>query len=137
MKVLVVEDEPLIAKALQREMTRLGFEITVCETGADALRVVSAWTPDIALLDLGLPDMDGMEVARQIRAASDVPIIMLTARSQEWERVAGLEVGADDYIVKPFSMPELVARIRAVRPRAVLAPPGVFEEVLNRRAATG
>lgn len=118
MRVLVVEDEALIAKALLREMTRVGFEVNVCDNGTDALRLAQSWTPDIALLDLMLPDMDGMEVARRLRTQSNLPIIMLTARGQESERVAGLEIGADDYIVKPFSMPELIARIRAVSRRS-------------------
>ena len=119
MKVLVVEDETLIATVLQRELSRIGFDVTVCGTGAEAQRLAVTGNPDVMLLDLTLPDMNGMDVARKLRMTSDVPIIMVTARSQETERIAGLEIGADDYIVKPFSVPELIARMRAVRRRFV------------------
>jgi DNA-binding response OmpR family regulator len=90
----------------------------VCETGHAALKVARSWEPDVVLLDLLLPDLDGRDVAREIRSRSDTPIIMVTARSDESERVAGLEIGADDYVVKPFSLPELMARIRALLRRA-------------------
>lgn len=113
-RVLVVEDESSIVGPLRRALRREGYEVGVCETGAEALTMVGSWEPTVVLLDLMLPDIDGREVARIIRENSTVPIIMVTARSDEAERVAGLELGADDYVVKPFSLPELLARVRAV-----------------------
>lgn len=114
MRVLVVEDEDAIATPLVDGLTREGFEVTRVATGRDAL---AAEEPDLVLLDLRLPDMDGYEVCRAIRARSDVPVIMVTARGEEVDRVVGLEIGADDYIVKPFGFRELLARIRAVTRR--------------------
>jgi DNA-binding response OmpR family regulator len=99
-----------VRRALERE----GYAVAACDTGRGALALAARWQPDVILLDLMLPDLDGRDVARELRAASDVPIIMVTARGEETDRVAGLELGADDYVVKPFSLPELVARIRAV-----------------------
>lgn len=122
MRVLLVEDEEMISKALRRELERVGFEVNGCDSGEAAVRLAETWKPDVMLLDLMLPDLDGMEVARRVRATSDTPIIMVTARGHESDRVAGLELAADDYIVKPFSVPELIARMRAVRRRAVAAP---------------
>jgi two-component system, OmpR family, response regulator RegX3 len=114
MKVLVVEDDESIAEPLCEGLTREGFEAQRVATGREAL---GQDRYDVVLLDLRLPDMDGFEVCRQIRARSDVPIIMVTARGDEVDRVVGLEIGADDYIVKPFGFRELVARIRAVTRR--------------------
>ena len=111
MKVLLVEDDPSIASVVVRGLGDAGFTVDHVATGADALAVELF---DFVLLDLGLPDMDGFDVCRAIRAKSQVPIIILTARSDEFDRVVGLELGADDYVVKPFGMRELVARIRAV-----------------------
>ncbi|HVL90905.1 MAG TPA: response regulator transcription factor [Actinomycetota bacterium] len=122
-RVLVVEDEKSIVGPVRRALKREGYEVEVSDNGTDALRVVAEWDPTVVLLDLMLPDMDGHEVARRIRAASHVPIIMVTARGAESERVAGLELGADDYVVKPFSLPELLARLRAVGRRVSAAPP--------------
>jgi len=112
----------MISKALRRELERVGFEVNGCDSGEAALRLAESWSPDVMLLDLMLPDLDGMEVARRVRDVSDTPIIMVTARGQEAERIAGLELGADDYIVKPFSIPELIARMRAVRRRSTGVP---------------
>ena len=112
--LLVVEDEAEIAASLSEALSREGFEIQHAATGRDALE---AEMYDLVLLDLGLPDLDGLEVCRRLRSRSAVPIIVLTARAEEIDRVMGLEVGADDYVVKPFSMRELVARIRAVQRR--------------------
>jgi two-component system, OmpR family, response regulator RegX3 len=114
MRVLVVEDDDSIAIPLVRGLEKEGFEIERVATGAAAL---DAEEPDLVLLDLGLPDLDGLEVCRRLRARSDVPIIVVTARGEEVSRVVGLELGADDYVVKPFGLRELAARIRAVTRR--------------------
>jgi DNA-binding response OmpR family regulator len=118
MRVLLVEDEDSIARPLRRALEREGYIVSACQTGHAALKIARSWEPDLVLLDLLLPDLDGRDVAREIRGRSETPIIMVTARSDESERVAGLEIGADDYVVKPFSLPELMARIRAVLRRA-------------------
>ncbi len=109
-----MEDDDAIAEPLVDGLRREGFEVARVATGAAALE---AEIPDVVLLDLGLPDLDGNEVCRRLRATSDVPIIVITARSEEIDRVIGLELGADDYVVKPFGFRELVARIRAVTRR--------------------
>jgi DNA-binding response OmpR family regulator len=114
MQLLIVEDDDSIAGPLTRGLEREGFTVRRVATGADA---VTAPPGDMVLLDLGLPDLDGFEVCRRIRERSDVPIIVLTARGEEIDRVVGLELGADDYMVKPFGFRELVARIRAVTRR--------------------
>ena len=114
MNVLVVEDDPTIAEPLADGLRRRGYDVVVVATGAAAL---DADGVDVVLLDLGLPDIDGYDVCRQLRARSEVPIIVVTARGDETDRVLGLELGADDYIVKPFGFRELVARIRAVTRR--------------------
>jgi two-component system, OmpR family, response regulator RegX3 len=110
-RVLVVEDDPAIAGALVRGLTRAGYEVQHVSTAAETLAATPA---DLVLLDLGLPDADGIDVCRQLRATSAVPIIVISARTDELDRVLGLELGADDYVVKPFGMRELIARIRAV-----------------------
>ncbi|HZD38254.1 MAG TPA: response regulator transcription factor [Actinomycetes bacterium] len=114
MRVLLVEDDSSIAEPLAAGLARYGFEIDLVHTGQEAL---AAPAHDIVLLDLGLPDMDGIDVCRQLRPGSAVPIIVITARGDEVDRVLGLELGADDYVVKPFGFRELVARIRAVSRR--------------------
>jgi len=118
MRVLVVEDETTIARPLRRALEREGYDVSVCETGHGALKLARTWVPDLILLDLLLPDMDGRDVAREIRTTSQTPIIMVTARAEESDRVVGLEIGADDYVTKPFSVTELIARMRAVTRRA-------------------
>ncbi len=115
MRVLVVEDDDSIAVPLVKGLAREGFVVERVATGSAALAAAPA---DMVLLDLGLPDIDGYEVCRRLRAVSDVPIIVVTARGQEVDRVIGLELGADDYLVKPFGLRELVARIRAVARRS-------------------
>lgn len=115
MRILIVEDEDAIAVPLAEGLSREGFEVTRVANGADAL---TSPEPDLVLLDLRLPDMDGLDVCRALRARSQVPIIVVTAKGEEVDRVVGLEVGADDYVVKPFGLRELVARIRAVSRRA-------------------
>ncbi|MGE3139041.1 MAG: response regulator transcription factor, partial [Thermoleophilia bacterium] len=125
MRLLVVEDDDGIAAPLVSGLRREGFEVERVATGADAL---AADEPDLMLLDLRLPDMDGYAVAREIRARSRVPIIIVTARGEEVDRVVGLEIGADDYVVKPFGLRELIARIHAVMRRVGEAPPAAAEE---------
>ncbi|HEV2993729.1 MAG TPA: response regulator transcription factor [Acidimicrobiia bacterium] len=117
MRVLLVEDDDTIASPLVRGLERDGFAVAHAETGADARRAFAATPPDVVLLDLGLPDIDGFELCRELRHDSGVPIIVVTARGEEVDRVVGLELGADDYVVKPFGFRELVARIRAVARR--------------------
>ena len=117
--VLVVEDEPSFSEPLTFMLRREGFEVSVAETGQDALVEFDRVGPDIVLLDLMLPGMSGTEVCRALRQRSNVPVIMLTARDSEIDKVVGLELGADDYVTKPFSSRELVARIRAVLRRRV------------------
>ena len=112
-KVLVVEDEPSFVDALQVGLSREGFVVEVAADGAEALERFSVVDPDLVLLDLMLPKVSGLDVCRQIRLSSTVPIIMVTAKSSEIDTVVGLEVGADDYITKPYRVHELVARIRA------------------------
>ncbi len=116
MRILLVEDDDSIALPLAEGLRREGFAVERAATGAEAL---AAELPDVVLLDLRLPDTDGLDVCRQLRARSDVPIIIVTARGEESDRVVGLELGADDYVVKPFGLRELIARVRAVTRRAV------------------
>ena len=112
--ILVVDDEPRIVKIARDYLERAGFRVLTAGDGRSVLPMVRSAKPDLIVLDLALPGMDGLDVARTIRKASEVPIIMLTARADEADRLIGLELGADDYIVKPFSPKELVARVRAV-----------------------
>jgi two-component system response regulator RegX3 len=113
-RLLIVEDEDAIAEPLAEGLRREGFEVERAATGAEAL---SAGPVDLVLLDLRLPDLDGLDVCRELRKRSGVPIIVVTARGEEADRVVGLELGADDYVVKPFGLRELIARIRAVTRR--------------------
>ena len=129
MHVLLVEDDDSIAEPLAEGLRREGFEVVRAGTGREAL---DAAEPDIVLLDLRLPDIDGFTVCRELRARSTVPIIVVSARGEEVDRVVGLELGADDYVVKPFGLRELVARIRAVTRRtAGASTPG--EEIVAGR----
>ncbi|MFJ8959202.1 response regulator transcription factor [Lentzea sp. NPDC102401] len=120
MRVLLVEDDEPIAESLTRGLSRYGFEVTWVRTGAEAL---TAGDFALVLVDLGLPDMDGLDVCRELRARGDVPIIVISARSDEVDRVVGLEIGADDYVTKPFGVREVVARMRAVLRRVQPAQP--------------
>jgi DNA-binding response OmpR family regulator len=136
MRLLVVEDDDGIAEPLVEGLTREGFAVQRVANGVDAL---AAPLPDLVLLDLRLPDMDGYAVARELRARSRVPIIMVTARGEEVDRVVGLELGADDYVVKPFGLRELVARINAVMRRITErsepeVPAAIGALVVDRRA---
>lgn len=112
-RVLIVEDESTLAASVRFHLEREGFLVDVALDGAQGLELFRARPPDMVLLDLMLPGMSGMDVCRHIRTTSDVPVIMLTAKDSEADIVAGLEVGADDYVTKPFSMRELIARVRA------------------------
>ena len=120
--ILVVDDEPRIAEIARDYLQRAGFHVTTASNGADALTIARSRRPDLIVLDLGLPHMDGLDVTRALRKQSNVPIIMLTARVDEGDKVIGLELGADDYVTKPFSPRELVARVRAVFRRVDTAP---------------
>jgi len=112
--ILVVDDEPKIVQLLRDYLERAGFRVLTAPNGKTALALAHSEKPDMIILDLGLPEMDGLDVTRTLRKASNVPILMLTARSDETDKLIGLELGADDYITKPFSPRELVARIRVV-----------------------
>jgi two-component system, OmpR family, response regulator RegX3 len=127
-RVLVVEDESTLAASVRFHLEREGFDVDVALDGIQGLEIFRARHPDVVLLDLMLPGMPGMDVCRHIRATSDVPIIMVTAKDSEADVVAGLELGADDYVTKPFSMRELVARVRANLRRPL---PTRQEEVLS------
>jgi two-component system, OmpR family, alkaline phosphatase synthesis response regulator PhoP len=113
-RVLVVDDEPKILDVVRDYLSSAGFTVSTAVDGTTALATARAQPPDLVVLDLGLPGVDGLDVARELRRDTSVPIIMLTARGDETDRVLGLELGADDYLVKPFSPRELVARVRAV-----------------------
>ena len=116
--ILVVDDEPRIVQLVRDYLEHGGFTVLVASDGAAALRTARTGRPDLVVLDLGLPGLDGLDVARALRRDSEVPIIMLTARTEESDKLVGLELGADDYLIKPFSPKELVARVRAVLRRA-------------------
>jgi two-component system, OmpR family, catabolic regulation response regulator CreB len=122
-RILIVEDEPGIADTLQYALRTEGFAPHWCATGEDALASVQATPPALVILDVGLPDASGFEIFRRLRESSDVPVVFLTARSDEIDRVVGLELGADDYIGKPFSPRELVARVRGVLRRTSKSGP--------------
>ena len=127
-KILVVEDERQIARMVQAYLSREGYRVEVAFDGEEGWTRFNEGRPDLVILDLMLPRLHGLELARRIRAGSDVPIIMLTARAEEADRVAGLELGADDYVTKPFSLRELAARVRAVLRRVEgTAPREVME----------
>jgi two-component system alkaline phosphatase synthesis response regulator PhoP len=128
-RILVVEDEMEIARTLRDYLEVAGFEVTAVGDGESALASARGWRPDLVVLDLGLPGMDGLDVARELRRASTIPIVILTARGEESDRIVGLELGGDDYLVKPFSPKELVARVRAVLRRTSGA--GAGAEVLR------
>jgi DNA-binding response OmpR family regulator len=121
--VLVVDDEPKIRETVRAYLDREGYHVLVAGTGEAALDLIRRLAPDLVVLDLGLPDLPGEEVVRLARRSSDVPVVMLTARASEGDRVAGLRLGADDYVTKPFSPRELVARVEAVLRRTRGAGP--------------
>ena len=142
--VLVVDDDVMVRDVVGRYLGRAGYHVTVAGDGAEALRAVEVTPPDLVILDLMLPGLPGLEVCRRLRAASPVPVVMLTALGEEEDRIAGLELGADDYITKPFSPRELVLRVASVLRRARSAQPvtqlppvtdnGLMVDVAARRA---
>ncbi|MBK6769711.1 MAG: response regulator transcription factor [Ardenticatenales bacterium] len=129
--ILIVEDDERIANMLRRGLIFEGYEADVAHTGTDGLAKARERMPEMVILDLMLPEMDGMEVCRRLRAAGDVPILMLTAKDAIGDRVAGLDAGADDYLAKPFAFEELLARVRALLRRAVKAPTSTTPEVIK------
>ena len=118
-RILVVDDEEIVTEVVERYLRLDNFEVMLARDGAMALEVAHQWQPDLVVLDLMLPQIDGLEVCRRLRQEREVPIIMLTAKGDETDRIIGLELGADDYIVKPFSPRELVARVKSVLRRTV------------------
>ena len=122
-KLLIIEDDADLVKALELYFSRAGYEVVTAANGLEGLQVLYKERPDIVILDIAMPKLDGWEVCRRIRELSQVPIVILTARVQEDERVKGLKLGADDYVVKPFSLKELDARLEAVLRRARAARP--------------
>src|ERR671925_576621 len=129
-RVLIVDDEPMVCDVLERYLTRSGFITESAGDGEAAMRAFDASRPDLVLLDLMLPRIDGFDVFHRIRARAATPVIMLTARGEETERIAGLELGADDYVAKPFSPREVVARVQAVLRRQSPEPSGNDEGLL-------
>jgi len=125
-RVLVVDDEPIVSEVVERYLVREGFEVSVAHDGDSALERAREQAPDLVVLDLMLPKLDGLEVCRRLRAESSVAIIMLTAKGEESDRILGLGLGADDYLMKPFSPGELVGRVKAVL-RRTSAPPSPLE----------
>ncbi len=117
-RVLVVDDEPMVREVVTAYLEREGFLVACAATGPEAVRAIDTGRPDLVVLDVMLPGLDGLEILRRLRAASTIPVILLTARAEETDRVIGLELGADDYVVKPFSPRELTARVRSVLRRA-------------------
>ncbi len=120
-RILIVEDDPTVARIVARYLERDGYEVLVAEDGRSGLTLAESMAPDLVVLDVMLPEVDGLEVCRRLRATGSVPIVMLSARGQEIDRIVGLELGADDYLAKPFSPRELTARIRSVLRRSAPA----------------
>ncbi len=137
-KVLVVEDEPTLVETLEYNLSRQGYEVLTAMDGHEALAIAREEHPDLVVLDLMLPGIDGMEVCRVLRQEMSVPILMLTARDEEVDKVVGLEVGADDYMTKPFSMRELMARVKALlrRERLIREKLSAEERVVDRETLT-
>ena len=130
-EILVVEDEPSISEVVSLYLRRAGYQVQSVRDGQTALDVLADQSPDLVILDLMLPKVDGLTITRWLRDRSDIPIIMLTARREEADRIAGLEMGADDYVVKPFSPQELVSRVRAVLRRTKQVPETASESILK------
>jgi DNA-binding response OmpR family regulator len=127
-KILIVEDEAIVADVVSRYLRRDGFQVVIASDGQAALEIAREQSPDLVLLDLMLPKIDGLEVCRRLRAVSSVPIIVVTAKGDEADRIVGLELGADDYVSKPFSPRELAARVRAVLRRTKQTAPAAVTE---------
>lgn len=130
-RILIVEDELPMAQAIAYALKREGYQVRIASDGQEGLRLALTEKPDLVILDLMLPKLDGWEVCRTLRAKSKVPILILTARGEEHDKVLGLELGADDYVVKPFSMRELIARVRALLRRAKMAAVSEEPDVLQ------
>ena len=130
-RILIVDDEPPIIDVLEYNLKKANYEVIVARDGQEALEKARRQRPDLVILDLMLPELDGLEVCRALRRDSDLPIIMLTARDEEVDRVVGLELGADDYVVKPFSVRELVARVKTVLRRSGPKPLGTEPEPVS------
>ncbi|MCZ4330458.1 response regulator [Castellaniella denitrificans] len=122
MRILVVEDEPKLAEVLRTYLQAAGYEVRCADDGLAVMPLVMDWSPDLVLLDLMLPGRDGLDLCRDIRASRSIPVIMVTARTEEIDRLLGLELGADDYICKPYSPREVVARVKAVLRRSAADP---------------
>ena len=145
-RILVVDDEPSVTDLIAYNLRKSLYDVKTAADGREALRLVREYSPDLILLDLMIPEVDGLDVCRELRKTSDVPVIMITARGEEVDRVLGLEIGADDYVTKPFSMRELMARIKAVLRRTqkdsdtesstLLRGPGGLLMDVERRAIT-
>ncbi len=131
-QILIVDDEPAVTDLLVYNLRKANFSVLTAATGREALEMAHQAQPDLILLDLMLPEIDGLEVCRELRKTSSVPIIMITARAEEIDRVVGLELGADDYVSKPFSVRELLARIRAVLRRTAQPEPHTEAEAVLR-----
>ncbi len=129
LKIMIVDDDPNIQQLISLYLTREGFEVSTASAGDEALRLFKSAPPNLMLLDIMLPGMDGWQVCREVRKVSNIPIIMLTAKDETFDKVLGLELGADDYIVKPFDTKELVARIKAVLRRFQTVEPGAGKEL--------
>ncbi len=134
--VLVVDDESSVRDALSYTLRKEGYRVEVAETGPEAIRAARRHRPDGVVLDVMLPGMDGLQVCRTIRAESTVPILLLSARGEEIDRVVGLEIGADDYLTKPFAMRELLARVRAMLRRVEMMRPSTGQAAAEVAAAT-
>jgi DNA-binding response OmpR family regulator len=131
-RIMVVDDEQIVTEVVERYLRLGGYDVKVAKDGAQALEIAKAWHPDLVVLDLMLPQIDGLEVCRRLRQDSLVPIIMLTAKGEEADRIVGLELGADDYMVKPFSPRELVARVKSVLRRTRDSNGQTTDNVLRR-----
>jgi DNA-binding response OmpR family regulator len=144
-RILVIEDEPMVADVVQRYLQRDGFSVFTAAVGEAGLSMAETVGPDLVVLDLMLPRLSGFDVYQRLRTRSPVPVIVVTARGEETDRIVGLEMGADDYVAKPFSPRELVARVKAVLRRWQMPPPAkgvvragdITVEVANRRAIVG
>jgi DNA-binding response OmpR family regulator len=144
-RILVVDDEPAVTDLLAYNLRKAHFDISIASDGRAALRLAGEFKPDLILLDLMIPEVDGLDVCRELRKTNNVPIIMITARGEETDRVVGLELGADDYVTKPFSVRELMARVKAVLRRVenkasesstILSGAGGLRMDVERRAVT-
>jgi len=135
-RILVVEDEPVLAEALEYSLTRQGYQAFTAGDGLVGLETARRERPDLIVLDIMLPKMDGLEVCQAVRREMNTPILMLTARADEVDRVVGLEMGADDYLTKPFSMRELLARVKALLRRVDLDRKGLAEEAIVKKPGT-